>query len=90
MNGTRAAFQSESLDTNSDLNVDAVELNNLEGTPNELAREIATEILKEMSSEAAAELLKAQAKKKYEESESKEPEKMKGLPGGNDKDDSDG
>jgi hypothetical protein len=74
MNGTRAAFESESLDTHSDLNVDAVELNNLEGTPNEVAREIAAGILKELSSEAATELLKAQARKKYEETESETSE----------------
>lgn len=89
MNETRAAFESEALDTYTDLEVDAIELRNLKGTPEEVGKAIATEILKEISSEAAVELLKAQAGKKYKETERQVTDKLKGLLGGGDEDDSD-
>jgi hypothetical protein len=60
----RAAFESKSLDQYTDLNVDAIELNNLKGTPSELANQIGKVVLKELSSEAAMALLEAQARKK--------------------------
>lgn len=60
----RAAFESKSLDRYTDLNVDAIELNNLKGTPSELAEQIGKVVLKELSSEAAMALLEAQARKK--------------------------
>jgi hypothetical protein len=53
MNESRAAFESESLDRYSDLEVDAIELNNIKGTPSEVANVIATEIIQEVTREAA-------------------------------------
>lgn len=88
MNESRAAFESESLDTYSNLEVDAVELNNLRGTPEEVGRIIANEILKEVTQEAAIEILKAQARKKYGEVEIQVTDKLKDLLGGDDEDDS--
>ena len=64
MNGSRAAFESQSLSYFSDVNVDAVELRNLEGTPDELAGKIAREVIEEAVAAAAIELLKAKASEK--------------------------
>jgi hypothetical protein len=61
MNESRAVYESESLDRYSDLKVDAVELNNIKGTPSEVANIIATAIIQEITKEAAIELLKAKA-----------------------------
>jgi hypothetical protein len=61
MNESRAVYESESLDRYSDLKVDAVELNNIKGTPFEVANIIATAIIQEITKEAAIELLKAKA-----------------------------
>ena len=86
LNESRAWFESESLDRYSDLKLDAIELNNIKGTPSEVANVIATEIIQEITREAAIELLKAQARKKYEEVEIKVSSKLKDLLGGNDED----
>jgi hypothetical protein len=64
IDGARAGFDSSSLDRYTDLSVDAIEMNNLRGTPTELANEIGKKVLKELSSEAAMALLEAQARKK--------------------------
>lgn len=81
MNESRAGFESESLDRYTDVKIDAVELNDLRGTPTELARVIGTEILKEVTREAATEVFKAEASKKYDEVEEKITEKLRGLLG---------
>lgn len=64
IDGARAGFESESNDRYTELNVDAIELHNLKGTPTELANQIGRAVLKELSSEAAIALLEAQARKK--------------------------
>ena len=84
MNESRAAFESESLDRYTDVAVDAVELTDLRGTPTEVARVIAAEVLNEVASDAAMELLKAQAARKYEDVERKVGDKLKDLLGGDD------
>jgi len=86
MNESRAAFESESLDRYTDIGVDAIELNDLEGTPTELSRVIAAKILKEVTSEAATELLKAEAKKQIDKASEKVSSKLKGLLGKDDDD----
>lgn len=86
MNKSRAAFESESLDRYSNIEVDAVELSNLEGTPTELSRLIAAKILKEVTREAATEMLKAQARKHLNKAETKVSSKLKDLLGGDDED----
>lgn len=86
MNESRAAFESESLDRYSDLEVDAIELNDIRGTPTEVAEIIATEVLNEIVSEAATEMLKAQARKQYEDVEDKVSDKLKEMLGGDDSD----
>ena len=88
MNKSRASFESESLDRYSDLEVDAIELNNIKGTPTEVANVIASEILEEITREAATEILKAQARKQYEKAEKKIKEKLKDLLGKDDDEDS--
>jgi len=88
MNESRAAFESESMDRYTDLKVDAIELSNIKGTPTEVANIIATEIIQEITREAATELLKAQARKQYEKAEKKVTEKLKDLLGKGDDDDS--
>lgn len=79
MNESRAAFQSASLDRYTDVEIDAVELHDLRGTPTEIATIIAREVLDEVKAEAARELLKAQAGKKYDEVEQKVGDALKDL-----------
>ena len=67
INETRAAFQSRSLDRFTDVNVEAIEMNDLRGTPTELAQLIAREVVSELSSEAATEVIKAKASKQFDE-----------------------
>ena len=81
MNESRAAFESKSLDRYTDVEVDAVELNDIRGTPTEVAKVIAAEVLKEVVSEAATELLKAQARKQFEDVEEKVSDKLRGILG---------
>jgi hypothetical protein len=66
MNESRASFESESMDHYSNLEIDAVELSNVKGTPSEVANVIANKILQEIASEAAVELLKAKAAEKID------------------------
>ena len=84
MNESRAAFESESLDRYSDVEIDEVELKNLRGTPSEVATIIAQEVLTEITREAATEILKAQARKKYDEVEKSATDKLKDMFGGDD------
>jgi hypothetical protein len=84
MNESRAAFESESLDRYTDVEIDAVELSDIRGTPTEVARAIAAEVLNEIAADAATELLKAQAQKKFDDMEEKVGEKLKDLFGGDD------
>jgi hypothetical protein len=67
MSESRAAFESESLDRYSDLKIDEVELKNVRGTPGEVANVIAKEVIEEVVSEAAKELLKAKAAEKIDD-----------------------
>lgn len=67
MNDSRAAFESQSLDHYSDLKIDAVELNNIKGTPSEVTAAITSELLDEIVSAAAIELLKAKASEKIDD-----------------------
>lgn len=84
MNESRAAFESASLDRYTDIEVDAVELNDIRGTPTEVARIIAREVVGEVTSEAATELLKAQARSKLDEVDRKVGEKLQEIFGGDD------
>jgi hypothetical protein len=84
MNESRAAFESESLDRYTDLEVDAVELSDIRGTPSEVAKIIAAEVLNEIVSEAATEMLKAQARKQFDDVEDKVSEKLRDMLGRDD------
>ena len=64
MNESRAAFESKSMDRYTDLKVKAVEVKNVRGTPAEVTEVIVREILDEVISAAAVELLKAKASEK--------------------------
>jgi hypothetical protein len=86
MNGSRAVFESESLDRYTDIKIDAIELTDLKGTPSELSQVIAATILKEISREAATEMLKAQAQKKFKQTKVKVSKKLKELLGNDDED----
>ncbi len=66
MNDSRASFESESLDKYSNLEIDAIELSNLKGTPSELSEIIFKKIINEITREAAIELLKAKAADKID------------------------
>jgi len=84
INETRAAFESRSLDKYSDVKVDAIEMNNLKGTPSELADQIGREVLDELSSEAATAVLKAQAGKQIDKLGEKVSGTLRSLMGGDD------
>ncbi|MDT8318992.1 MAG: hypothetical protein RQ826_00555 [Xanthomonadales bacterium] len=86
MNESRAAFESESLGRHIDLELDAVEMNDLRGTPSEIAKVIATGILREVTSETAGVMVKAEARKKLEDVGRKAADKLRALLG----DDEDG
>ena len=86
MNESRAAFESESLDSYANIKIDAVELNDIRGTPTEVGQQIAGVILKEITREAATELLKAQAKKHLGDAEITVSKKLKELLGKDDED----
>jgi len=64
MNDSRASFESESLDKYSNLEIDAIELSNIKGTPSEVSEIIFKKIINEITKEAAVELLKAKASDK--------------------------
>jgi hypothetical protein len=66
MNESRAAFESKSFDTYSELEIDAVELSNVKGTPDEVASTIANAVINEVVAEAAREILKAKASEKMD------------------------
>ncbi len=66
MNDSRASFESESLDKYSNLEIDAIELSNIKGTPSELSKIIFNKIINEVAKEAAIELLKAKASEKID------------------------
>jgi len=78
---TRAAFTSHTFDRYTDIQVDPIEMNNLRGTPTELAEQIAHKVVGELSSEAASELFKAEAKKKVDDMQKKVNDKLKELLG---------
>jgi len=84
MNESRAAFESESLDSYANIKIDAIELNDIRGTPTEVGHQIAGVILKEITREAATELMKAQAKKHLGDVEVKVSKKLKDLLGKDD------
>lgn len=66
MNKSRAAFESESLDRYTELEIDAVEIKNVKGTPAEVTEVIARKVVDEIVSQAAKELLKAKASEKID------------------------
>ena len=81
---TQAAFSSQTFDRYTDMQVDAIEMNNLRGTPTELARQIAGKVVSELSEETASELFKAKAQKKVDEIQKKVKDKLQELLGGDD------
>jgi hypothetical protein len=76
---TRAVFESRSLDRYTGIKVDAIEMNDLRGTPSELATLIARELVEEIRSEAAKEILKLQAKKQLKGVSSKAKDVLQDL-----------
>lgn len=84
---TRAAFASQTFDRYTDMQIDAIEMNNLRGTPAQLAGAIARKVVDELNSQAASEMLKAQGQKKVDDVQKKVNKKLQELLGG-DNDDS--
>jgi hypothetical protein len=84
---TRAVFESHSFDRFTDVEVDAIEMHNLRGTPTQLAEQIAREVVGELSSEASSALLKAEARKKLGDVEEKVSSKLRGPLGEDDDED---
>lgn len=76
---TRAAFASHTFDRYTDMQVDAIEMHDLRGTPSELAGQIGRKVVGELTSEAASELLKAQAQKKADDIQRKVDDKLRDL-----------
>jgi hypothetical protein len=84
---TRAVFESHSFDRFTDVEVDAIEMHNLRGTPTQLAEQITREVVGELSSEANSALLKAEARKKLGDVEEKVSSKLRDLLGEDDDED---
>lgn len=84
---THAVLDSRSLDQVSDVKVDAIEMNELRGTPSQLARQIGREVLDELSSAAARELLKEQARKQLKKMSGSVSDALRGLMGDDDETD---
>jgi hypothetical protein len=82
INESRAVFDSASLDKIGDVKVDAIEMNDLRGTPSELAEQIGREVLDELSSEAARELLKGQTKRQLKKMGGSVSGALRGILGG--------
>ena len=78
---TRAAFESHTFDRYTDIQIDAIEINNLRGTPSQLAREIARKVVGELNSAASSEMLKVQAQKKVDDIQKKVNDKLRDLLG---------
>lgn len=89
MNASRAAFESASLDRYTDIKIDAVELNDLKGTPTEISKVIAAKIVQVVTQEAAVEMLKAEANQQFKKAQGKVTSKLKSLLGSDDDDDPD-
>lgn len=81
INETRAVVESHSFDRYTDVGVEAIELNDLRGTPSELARVIAREVIGELSSEAAAAMLDAEARKRLGDMKDEVKIRLRGLMG---------
>lgn len=79
---TRATFESHTFDHYTDMQVDAIEMHDLRGTPSELAGQIARKVVGELKSEAAKEMLKIQAQKKVDDIQKKVNDKLRDLLGG--------
>lgn len=79
---TRAAFESHTFDRFTDVEVDAIELHNLRGTPTELAERIAREVVREISSEATKAMIEAEARKRLGDVGDQVGEALRGLLGG--------
>lgn len=67
MSEARASFESKSTDRYTDLKVRSVELENLTGTPDQVGKEILTEIVEKVVAAAAVELVRAKASEKLED-----------------------
>jgi len=81
---TRAAFESHTLDQYTDMQVDAIEMNDLRGTPTQLAEQIARKVVGELSAEAAKQMLKAKAQKQLDNVQKKVNDKLRQLMGDGD------
>jgi uncharacterized protein involved in outer membrane biogenesis len=78
---TRAAFESETSDKYSDISIDAIEMNNLSGTPSELAHLIARKVVTEISSEVATEVSRTKTMKPVDDVQDKVTSKPKDISG---------
>ncbi len=85
---TRAAFESHTFDRYTDMQIDAIEMNNLRGTPAQLAGEIARKVVGELNSAASSEMLKVQTQKKVDDMQKKVSDKLRDLLGEEKDDDS--
>lgn len=78
---TRAAFESHTFDRYTDMQIGAIEMNNLRGTPSQLTGEIARKVVGELKSAASSEMLKVQAQKKVDDIQQKVNDKLRDLLG---------
>ena len=81
---TQAAFASQTFDRYTDMQVDAIAMNDLRGTPVELARQIERKVVGELEAESASELFKDRAQKKVNEVEKKVKDKLRDWLGSDD------
>lgn len=84
MRSTTATFESESLQRLTEVKIDQIELRDLEGTPDEVAEQIATVVIEEIAEEAGMAMLEASARKKLEDVGDQVGDKLKELLGDDD------
>ncbi|MDX1557233.1 MAG: hypothetical protein R3212_14495 [Xanthomonadales bacterium] len=82
MRSTIATFESESLQRLAEVEVDQIEMRDVSGTPEEVAKIIAVGVMNEITEEAAEAMLRAQAKKQIDDLSEKAGEKLREILGG--------
>lgn len=81
MRSTTATFESESLERLAEVEIDEIEMRNLRGTPEEVAKMIAVGVMDEITREAGEAMLKAQARKQLDDLSDKAGDKLREILG---------
>lgn len=81
MRSTTATFESESLQRLAEVEIDEIEMRDIRGTPEEVAKTIAVGVMDEITEEAAQAMLRAQARKQIDDLGEKAGDKLREILG---------